>query len=63
MNVITTAITDIKTKLSLHEWQRRIIDCQNSGMSIKEWCHEYGISTGTYYFHLQKICVSALEEN
>ncbi len=54
MNEITTAITGIKTKLSLHEWQQRIIDCQNSGMSVKAWCHENGISTGSYYYHLRK---------
>ncbi len=63
MNEITTAITGIKTKLSLNEWQQRIIDCQNSGMSVKAWCHENGITTGSYYFHLRKIRESVLEEN
>ncbi len=63
MNEITTAITGIKTRLSLHEWQKRILDCQNSGMSVKAWCHENGITTGTYYFHLRKIRESVLEEN
>ena len=60
---ITTAITEIKTKVSLQEWQERILECQNSGMSVKAWCRENGISTGAYYFHLRKVRESVLEEH
>lgn len=63
MTNITTAITEIKTKVSLQEWQQRILDCQSSGMRVKAWCRENGISTGSYYFHLRKIRESVLEEN
>ena len=63
MSNITTAITEIKTKVSIQEWQQRILDCQNSGMSVKAWCHANGISTGSYYFHLRKIRETVLEEN
>ena len=59
----TTAITEIKSKVSLQEWQQRVLDCQNSGMSVKAWCQANGISTGSYYFHLRKIRESVLEEN
>ena len=63
MSNITTAITEIKSKVSLQEWQQRILDCQSSGMSVKTWCQQNGISTGSYYFHLRKIRESVLEEN
>ena len=63
MTNLTTAITEIKTRVSLQEWQQRILDCQNSGMSVKAWCQINGISTGSYYFHLRKIRESVLEEN
>ena len=63
MTNLTTAITEIKSKVSLQEWQQRILDCQNSGMSVKAWCQQNGISTGSYYFHLRKIRESVLEEN
>jgi len=59
----TTAITEIKSKVSLQEWQQRILDCQSSGMSVKTWCQANGISPGSYYFHLRKIRESILEEN
>ena len=63
MTNLTTAITEIKSKVSLQEWQQRVLDCQNSGMSVKAWCRANGISTGSYYFHLRKIRESVLEEN
>ena len=63
MSNITTAITEIKSKVSLQEWQQRILECQSSGMSVKTWCQQNGISTGSYYFHLRKIRESVLEEN
>ena len=63
MTNLTTAITEIKSKVSLQEWQQRILDCQSSGMSVKAWCQQNGISTGSYYFHLRKIRESVLEEN
>ncbi len=63
MTNITTAITEIKSKVSLQEWQQRVLDCQSSGMSVKAWCQQNGISTGPYYFHLRKIRESVLEEN
>ena len=63
MTNLTTAITEIKSKVSLQEWQQRVLDCQNSGMSVKAWCQANGISTGSYYFHLRKIRESVLEES
>ena len=63
MTNITTAITEIKSKVSLQEWQQRILDCQSSGMSVKTWYQTNGISPGSYYFHLRKIRESVLEEN
>ena len=44
-NNITTAITEIKAKVTLQEWQQRIMDCQTSGMSVKAWCQANGISS------------------
>lgn len=62
MTNITITITEVKTRVSLKEWQQRILDCQNSRKSVKGWCRENGINTGSYYFHLRKIRESLLEE-
>ena len=63
MSNTTTAIAEIKKKVSLNEWQQRIIDCQNSGKSVRAWCLENGIKPSTYYLNLKKIRESVLEES
>ena len=63
MKEITTAITEIKSKVSIDEWRQRIIACQSSGMSVKAWCRENGVTTSSYYHYLRKIRESVLEEN
>lgn len=63
MTNLTTAITEIKSKISMQEWEQRIQDCQSSGKSVKAWCLENGISAGSYYYHLRKIRESVLEEH
>lgn len=62
MNKITTAITEIKTTVSMEQWQQRIMDCQQSGMSIKAWCRENGVATNSYYHYLRKIRENMLQE-
>ena len=63
MNELTQAIVKIKEEVSEQEWQKRIIDCQNSRMNVRTWCSENGIKPSTYYFHLRRIRESVLEEN
>ena len=63
MTEITPAITEIKAKVSMQDWQQRIIDCQSSGMNVKAWCRENGIATSSYYFHLHRIRESVPKEN
>ena len=62
MNKITTAITEIKTTVSMEQWQQRIMECQQSGMSIKAWCQKNGVATSSYYHYLRKIRESMLQE-
>ena len=62
MNKITTEITEIKTTVSMEQWQQRIMECQQSGMSIKAWCQENGVATSSYYHYLRKIRESMLQE-
>lgn len=63
MTEITTTTTETQTKASQEDWQQRILDCQSSGMSVKAWCRENGISTSSYYHYLRKIRESVLDEN
>jgi hypothetical protein len=46
----------------MEQWQQRIMDCQQSGMSIKAWCQENGVATSSYYHYLRKIRENMLQE-
>lgn len=40
----------------LAEWQERLKDHQESGMSVKDWCLSEGVSTATYYYWRKRAC-------
>lgn len=63
MNEMTTAITEIKSKVTLEEWKQRILECQQSGKSVRCWCAENGLSVSSYYHYLRKIRESLVQEN
>lgn len=59
---MTKSIRQVKTAVALKEWQGQIIACQESGMSVTEWCSQNGIPKGTYYGRLRKVREAAIEE-
>ena len=63
MNEMTEAISEIKAKVSIEEWKKRILECQQSGMSVRAWGMKNGITTGAYHFHPRKMRESVLTEN
>lgn len=56
-------IAKAKASVTAEEWRMRIETCRSSGMKVKDWCKENGITTGTYYFHLRKLRKGGLEES
>ena len=55
MNHVTNEIVSIKTKLLEKNWEVMILECQQSGISVRKWCLMNGINTGTYYVRLRKL--------
>ena len=55
MNSITNEIVAIKTEVREKNWETMILECQQSGMSVRKWCLMKGINTGTYYARLRKL--------
>ena len=39
----------------LAKWSERISLCRNSGMSVRKWCLEHGISEKTYYYWQRRV--------
>lgn len=44
------------------EWRDRILECRNSGLSVRQWCQEQQISFKTYYKWEKIILAKAIEE-
>ena len=58
----TRSIVQIKTGISVRNWEEQIRACQESGQTVKEWCGENGIPVGTYYSRLRRIREMVLTE-
>ncbi len=60
---MTKAIMEVRKKVSREEWRERILECQSSGLPVRKWCEENGISPGSYYAHLRKFREEAITEH
>ena len=44
-----TGLQTVNQQRKLSEWAERVSACRNSGLSVKTWCRENGVSEQTYY--------------
>lgn len=40
---------EIKRQVKAQEWASKVQACRSSGLSVREWCQENGVSSTTYY--------------
>ena len=40
---------ELKHQAKLQEWAARIQDCRSSGLSVRAWCRQQGVTAATYY--------------
>ena len=40
---------EVQRELCRREWAERIIECESSNMSVREWCAANGLNVNTYY--------------
>jgi len=45
----------------MQEWIQQIEECQQSGLSVSEWCSNNGINTKTYYNRRKRVREELLE--
>ena len=55
MNEVSGKIVAIKTEVREQSWETMIFECQQSGLSVREWCNQNGINPSTYYSRLRKL--------
>lgn len=44
-----TGVQELKHAAKVQEWSARVEECRSSGIGVKAWCREHGISLKTYY--------------
>ena len=50
-----TEIQEILHKEKMKEWQERVFQCRNSGLSINEWCRRNNINRKTYFYWQRQV--------
>ena len=40
---------ELKHQARIQEWGLAIQECRSSGLSVREWCRQRGVTTTTYY--------------
>ncbi len=49
-------IFSIERDARLKAWAAEICECKGSGRTVKQWCHEAGLSVKTYYYRYKQVC-------
>lgn len=52
-------LSKLNQQANLAHWQQQVYECRHSGMTIKAWCEEQGISIKSYYYRQQKVWKAA----
>lgn len=48
-------VTLVKTRFRKEQWKNLILECQNSGMKVQDWCAQQNVTKHAYYYWLRKI--------
>ena len=63
--MLTVKISEVKQEYRLQQWSGMLRERLESGLSVKEWCLEQGISEHSYYYRLRwlhQMACTALEQ-
>jgi hypothetical protein len=51
----TTELNKFNHCKNLAKWQQMVYDCRNSGVTVRAWCADHGISEKSYYYRQRKV--------
>ena len=63
--MLSVKISEVKQEYQLQEWSGMLRQRKESGLSVKDWCLEQGISEHSYYYRLRRLrqmACTALEQ-
>ena len=54
---------EAKHAVRLQEWGKMVQRCQESSLTVNEWCHQNGIKPTCYYYRLSQVRKALLAQN
>ena len=55
-------VQELKHAAKVQEWSARVTECRSSGIGVKAWCREHGISRKTYYYWERQVVKEATRQ-
>ena len=55
-------LQEYNTMSKIGEWSDRVRACRSSGMTVKAWCTQNGLSEKTYYYWQRKVFQASTQE-
>lgn len=52
----------LKNAVADAEWEEKIRRCQESGLTVQEWCNLNKVNIKTYYYHLRRTREKIVEQ-
>ena len=54
-------VSDVKREYQLQEWSGMLRERKESGLTVRDWCAERGITEHAYYYRLRKLRQAACD--
>lgn len=54
-------ISEVKREFQLQQWRGMVQERRESGLSVKAWCSERGITEHVYYYRLRQLRLAACQ--
>ena len=54
---------EAKHAVRLQEWGRMVTQCQESGLTVNQWCRENNLKPACYYYRLAQVRKAILNRN
>lgn len=54
-------VSDVKREYQLQEWSGMLRERKESGLTVRDWCAERGITEHAYYYRLRKLRQTACD--
>lgn len=55
-------VSIVKNEVVSAEWAEKIRQCQESGLTVQEWCNRNKVNIKTYYYHLRRTREKIVEQ-